>query len=269
MNYHKAYPSSELASYVKHYWGIETSFDGSNMYSQRIIPTGLPELIFYLDYKPQTSSDRYFEDNGILNVQQNDYYDLLISQSLDIFSIYFRPEAISLFFDLPLGQFFNSSIALSQLNSKLANEIQEQLINTRSFGERIRIVENYLIDKLSKTQNNHDFRRMQYLISLISHSRGNISIDRLIEESCLSRKQFERKFINQLGVSPKQYLKIIRFQSTIFEHNLHPDKSLTSLAYDNGYYDQSHFINDVKSFTGESPKHIFNGHDIISDFYNT
>lgn len=268
MNYYKAYPSRKLTPYIKHYWGIETSFDGTEPYRQRIIPTGLPELIFYLNYRPQTSSDRHFEDNGILNIQQNDYYDLLISQSLDVFSIYFRPEAISLFFDLPLGQFLNNGIALSQLNNKLANEIQERLVNTKSFDERVKIAEHYLLNKLREVENDFNFRRMQHLIALISNSKGCISIDRLVDESCLSRKQFERKFIKKLGISPKQYLKIIRFQSTIHGYNIHPNRSLTSLAYDNGYYDQSHFINDVKSFTGESPKYVFDGDNIISDFYD-
>lgn len=268
MNYYKAYPSAPLKSYIKHYWAIKTSFSGEEPYLHRIIPTGLPELIFYIDYRPETSLKRKFEDSGILNTQQNDYYDLIISQDLDIFSIYFRPEAVSLFFNIPLGLFLNTGVALSQLNGKLAREIQEHLCNTRTFEDRVEIVENYLLKQLYNIQVDVDFRRMQHLISPISNSRGIIEIDKLINESCLGRKQFERKFLNQLGISPKQYIKIIRFQSAIHEYNAYPDKILTKLAYNNGYYDQSHFINDVKAFTGESPKQIFNDKGIISDYYD-
>lgn len=268
MNYNKAYPSTKLAPYIKHYWGIKTTFEGSTPYFHRIIPTGLPELIFYIGYKPNTSSLRRFEDNGILNIQQNDYYDLIISDSLDIFSIYFQPEAVNLFFDLPLGQFFNRGVALSQLNTKFVYGLQERLCNTESFDERVNVTENFLIEILNKTSESIDFRRMQHIVHLTSRSKGIISIDKLIEESCLGRKQFERKFINQLGISPKQYLKIIRFQSSLYEYSICPTKRLTELAYNNGYYDQSHFINDIKAFTGESPKKIFSEGDVISDYFD-
>lgn len=268
MNYYKAHPSRLLVPYIKHYWGIETTFNGDKPYLHRIIPTGLPELIFYLNYKPETSSERKFEDSGILNIQQNDYYDLIISQKLNIFAIFFRPEAISLFFNLPLSQFFNKGVALSQLNAKLSSELQNRLCDVCSFDERVNIAENYLLKQLRHIEENVDFKRMQHLIALISNSKGMININKLIEESCLSRKQVERKFSNLLGISPKQYLKIIRFQSAIKEYSICPDNNLTELAHRSGYYDQSHFINDVKSFTGASPKEVFNESEILSDFYD-
>lgn len=268
MKYYKAYPSSQLTPYIKHYWGIETTFCTDKPYLQRIIPTGLPELIFYLNYKPVTTSERKLEDNAILNIQQNDYYDLIISQSLNIFSIYFYPEAINIFFNLPLNSFLNKGVPLGQISYRLAYELQEQLLNAGSFNDQVNIIEKYFLKQLQKGCENIDFLRMQHLISLISKSRGNITIDKLVDESCLSRKQFERIFSKQLGISPKQYLKVIRFQSAVHEYNLSPDINLTELAYNNGYYDQAHFINDVKSFTGESPKEIFRDLKIVSDFYS-
>lgn len=268
MNYYKAHPSTKLAPYIKHYWGIRTTYEGNTPYLHRIIPTGLPELIFYIDYKPDTSSLRKFEDSGILNIQQNDYYDLIISDNLDVFSIYFQPEAVNLFFNLPLEQFFNTGVALSQLDIKLAYGLQERLCNTDSFEQRVRVAEIFLLEMLNNTSENIDFRRMRHIINLSSKSKGIIGIDKLIDESCLGRKQFERKFVNQLGISPKQYLKIIRFQSALHEYSICPTRRLTELAYNNGYYDQSHFINDVKAFTGESPKKIFNEGDLISDYFD-
>ncbi|MFR0678794.1 DUF6597 domain-containing transcriptional factor [Dysgonomonas mossii] len=267
MKYYQTYPSKILAPFVKQYWGMETTFEGDNPYLHRIIPTGLPELIFYLDYKPDVSSSRRIEDNCILNIQQNDFYDLSISNNLNIFAIYFHPEAINLFFNLPLGQFFNSNIALSHLNKQLTNELQDKLSNSQSFEEKVEIAEFHLLQILSNVSINIDFKKRQHLVNLISQSRGIISIDALVDESCLSRKQFERIFINQLGVSPKQYLKIIRFQSSLHHHSICPQSSLTELALQSGYYDQSHFINDVKSFTGSTPKEIFKECEMMSDYF--
>ena len=67
----------------------------------------------------------------------------------------------------------------------------------------------------------------------------------------------ERKFVSAIGMGPKQLSKMIRLQATLKTMKQKKFKSLTSLAYENGYYDQSHFIKDFKVFTGMSPKLFF------------
>ncbi|TXJ23716.1 MAG: AraC family transcriptional regulator [Chitinophagaceae bacterium] len=74
----------------------------------------------------------------------------------------------------------------------------------------------------------------------------------------LSTRQFERNFKEFAGFSPKLYSRIIRFQSAIEQYG-QTGKSLTEIAYDCGYYDQSHFIHDFKEFSGLHPRHYFGG----------
>ncbi len=71
-------------------------------------------------------------------------------------------------------------------------------------------------------------------------------------------RQFERKFKQFSGFSPKLFSRIIRFQSAIKKYD---DKKmpLTEIAYECGYYDQSHFIHDFKEFSGYSPMQYFSG----------
>lgn len=95
---------------------------------------------------------------------------------------------------------------------------------------------------------------MQQAIKLINTSKGNITIDFLASNTCLSRKQFERIFQAHIGISPKQYLKIVRFQNAIFIKQNSKAITLTDLAYESGYYDQSHFIKEIKDLAGKTPK---------------
>ncbi|MEO6051422.1 MAG: helix-turn-helix domain-containing protein [Pyrinomonadaceae bacterium] len=72
-----------------------------------------------------------------------------------------------------------------------------------------------------------------------------------------SHRQFERKFKEFAGFSPKFYARIIRFQAALKQYG--SNKSLTDVDYDCGYYDQSHFIHDFREFSGYNPKVYFSG----------
>jgi AraC-like DNA-binding protein len=83
----------------------------------------------------------------------------------------------------------------------------------------------------------------------------------------LCRKQFERIFSEHIGISPKQYLKIIRFQFAIFQKQQNANMNLLDVSFKSGYYDQSHFINDFKSLSGLTPKQYFSKNEACSDFF--
>lgn len=108
---------------------------------------------------------------------------------------------------------------------------------------------------------------MSHSLELIKKAKGMVDIDFLSQQACLSRKQFERLFSEHIGISPKQYLRIIRFQSALHNNSQSNHWSMTQLALESGYYDQSHFINDFKALTGLTPKKFFADCDSVSDFF--
>jgi len=114
-----------------------------------------------------------------------------------------------------------------------------------------------------------NFSRINHAINIISQARGKISIENLASETCLSRKQFERKFSELIGITPKQYLKTIRLQYSLFLKSRKRKLNITDLAYEVGYYDQAHFINDFKSQTGYTPKQYFDNNSAYSDFFES
>lgn len=266
MSFQFAYPSSKLKPYIKQYWGFENVLEKGLQYSQGIIPSGLPELIFYFDKRPD-AQNRNLEENVLLNVQQNDYYDLIISENLSIFSVTFHPYGIHQFFNIPLHELQNKSVPLAYVDKRWSNLVEQKLEGSKYFQGRVEIIEAHLLRLLYSNLNQRDFLRMSYIIDLIRKTNGSIDIDTLADDACLSRKQFERKFSEIIGISPKQYLKIIRFQYAIHIKNKTTGKNLTELAYDSGYYDQSHFIGDFKMFSGLTPKQLFEQCNSVSDFF--
>jgi len=89
----------------------------------------------------------------------------------------------------------------------------------------------------------------------IRKKNGVISINTLADELHVSKDVFEKKFRRLVGTTPKHYANIVRFRNLI--HKPHLDENLTDMGLDAGYYDQSHFIREFKSFTGKPPSKFF------------
>jgi len=268
MSIKTANPSLILKPFIKQYWCIEKVLLESEKHTQRIIPSGLPELSLYIGSRPNVIGNKKdLEDNFILNGHQSEFYDLQIEKELSVFSIVFQPQGLMIFFRFPLNELYNKSIPLNFLNKKIEQEILPQLTNEQSFYNRIRIVERYFYDLLKEEHNRFDFARINHVINIIRKTHGKISIENLASESCLSRKQFERKFLELIGLTPKKYLKTIRLQHALYMKSRNEKMNMTDLAYELGYFDQAHLINEFKLLTGFTPKHYFDNYAAYSDFF--
>ena len=268
MPIHFAAPSPKLSPYIKRYWAIENVLDEGETCIQRIIPTGLPELLLYFTPRPKILTDnKYQSDNAALYGHHNDFFDIEFSGSLSVFSIVFQPQGLMQFFDFPLSEIYNRNVSLKDINGQAGRDLEEKMNYATTFQQRVDIAENYLFGLLKTNFDDFDFRRINHIAELIKQTHGKVSVNQMASEACLSRKQFERIFAEHIGISPKQYLKIIRFQSAIFQKQQNNSLNMTELSYESGYFDQSHFINDFKSMSGLTPKQYFAENDSCSDFF--
>jgi transcriptional regulator GlxA family with amidase domain len=90
-------------------------------------------------------------------------------------------------------------------------------------------------------------------IDALLATNGSARIKTILKEDLSKRRQLERKFKKQIGISPKQLGKVIRLQSALKILLNRKTESLTNIAYESEYYDQAHFIKDFKEFTGTNP----------------
>jgi AraC-like DNA-binding protein len=268
MTVHFAQPSSALAPYIKRYWAIENVLDKGEICVQRITPTGLTELLLYFTPRPKVlNSNKYLSNNVALYGHQTDFYDIKLTEELSVFSVVFQPQGLMQFFKFPLYEICNQNVPLQHLNGQAGRDLEEKMGEVTTFHQRVSIVETYLLNLLKTDFTDFEFRRINRVVEMIKKTYGNIDIDKLASEACLCRKQFERIFANHIGISPKQYLKIIRFQFAIFQKQQNVNMNLEYLSYRSGYYDQSHLINDFKSLSGLTPKQYFYENEACSDFF--
>jgi AraC-like DNA-binding protein len=268
MDFNIAKPGPFLSQFVKHYWAMDHYHLPGTEHTQRIVPCGLFEIIFYLSGKATSSNGNLkMNDSIMISGQQRGFYDISVSGNLSLFAIYFHPHGLSMLLDLPLTELYNQSIPLKYLLKGRIAKLEDELYEVQSFEQRIALSEKFLMESFKKTEKKYQYENIRHAINIINQHQGMIEVDELASHSCLSRKQFERVFSSIIGTTPKQFLKIVRFQHAIYQKSKHLEFSLTQIALNCGYYDQAHMINDFKSLSGFTPKQFFSDCEPFSDYF--
>lgn len=268
VSYRFAKPSWPLSLFVKQYWAIENCMPDGEEHIQRIVPNGLTELTFYLSNKPKSlDHKKSITGNVILSGHLKSYYDISVTSSLSMFSVSFMPFGVRMFMKMPADELYDLNVPFRFIVPEMADRLEDALYEAGTFEEKVSITERYLACLLNTDSDTYELQRISNSLKLITGARGAIEIDKLSDAACVSRKQFERIFSGYIGTSPKQFLKTVRFQGSLHVKRFNPDMSLTDLAYNSGYYDQAHMINDYKTLSGKTPGQYFAECEPYSDFF--
>ena len=169
--------------------------------------------------------------------------------------IFFKDGGAAAFFDQPLHEISGHSLSLECLISIFELKIiQEQLQEARTDAVRISVIEKFLITKMHTAKPDE---LITTAIRLIRASEGSIRIDQLCKQLHTSKSPLEKRFRKIAGTSPKKFASLVRFRSVLTLNKEH--LTMTEMAYRAGYYDQAHFINQFKAYTGDSPEKFFAG----------
>jgi AraC-like DNA-binding protein len=251
-------PTGILSKYIQNYFIVETDNPIDFLPNERVYPCGYATMVFHYGSPSifqKKDSSKYIEPNLVICGQQTSYYDLSLSGKTGMILIVFRPHGVKSFFNFPITELLNENLSLHDLINSETIELEDKLFNSPNNRQRITHLENFLIKRLI---HNNEFERVEHALEIIENSKGQIKTQDIAHEVCLGIKQFERTFSKYVGINPKKYASIVRFHNVIQMKRKHKNSSMFQLAFDNGYYDQSHFIHDFKSLTGFTPKAFFN-----------
>jgi AraC-like DNA-binding protein len=129
----------------------------------------------------------------------------------------------------------------------------EKLRKTEETKGIINILSNYINELLTNASVNPDYR-IKLATNLILKSSGNIGVKEVRDRLCVAERTLERHFLKEIGVTPKQFAKIIQFSSSMNQISEDEYVNLTEIGYHNGFADQSHFIKSFKRYSGKTPK---------------
>ncbi len=135
--------------------------------------------------------------------------------------------------------------------------LTEKMQSVYVYNEAIQLVESHLFNYFSHLDIPLSNKDMTPVVDYILAQNGVIKIKDLEDKFHLSGRWLEKQFAEQVGMSPKDFARVTRFNALITEVKMTPSVSWSDLTDNYGYYDQSHLIRDFHDFTKQSPTEFF------------
>lgn len=228
---------------------------------ERFLPDGNTEFIISLSEEPQ-----FIHHNVSLNVLQScrrSWVSGVRTQPITIPSgvgnrmlvVAFKKGGGHPFYPFPMNEIMDTVVDADQIFGSEVLFLWEQLLHASSIDEMFLLVESFLLKKAGDRMHARvETGCVKHAVDHILSQPSETRLQTLVEQIGYSQKHFIGLFKRSVGLPPKQYMRILRFQQAIrrMEKNGSPC-DWTELALQTGFYDQAHFINDFRNFSGFSP----------------
>ena len=264
MNHQTFPPHEALKALIKYHWTLEVPYQ-PNVQKQRIVPDGCLDMIFILgdDVKRYVNQETYIlQPRAMVLGPISAPFFIEPTGHVKSFAVCFYPYGFSNFVPTALHELANQETPLHDLfGERTAHKLEQAIIRAADTNQRIQVVEEFLFERLQETSTIQNI--VQTTIDTLLQTQGKTTIKSIVKDDAALKKQLARKFLKEVGLSPKQLGRMIRLQTALKMIINHEDKNLTHIAYDSGYYDQSHFIKDFKAFTGTNPSDFLDDEQLL------
>ena len=240
----------------------------------------IESFIYYRDYNPVHSVDRFLPDGNVnividltdypkhiydnetlkeiqscRNVWfsgiRNNYITIPSGRDTEMFVINFRKAKAYPFVQMPLNELTDNVVDGDLVLTTEIMDLREMILEVDLITQKFRTVENFLFRKFHTKLILNPF--IEFAVNKIIESPNQMTIQQISTKVGYSQKHLIKLFKDNVGLTPKGFLKIIRFQKAINEISTVKTPKWTDISYESGYYDQAHFINDFKAFSGFTP----------------
>jgi AraC-like DNA-binding protein len=247
-------PSEHLRPYIRCYYIFES--DSALGFEDTVFPSSDMEMIFNLGEGEWAAA----VDDQFLRTPPIELWGQ-ITKPLAIRSkgrhtmlgIRFLTHSAAYFFDEEIGVFNDRVSDLSAVMGRPVKSLHTQLLATTNLDRRLALIETFLLKRLAGNEKK-SFRidKVAHILTSIRDDPSENSISDIASRHNITPRYLHKLVYQHTGLSPKLFYKINRFRLSLGLVSK-KEQPFTSIAYDCGYFDQSHFIRDFKSFTGVTP----------------
>ena len=250
-----AFPLNEFVENLVYYHGLTALHN-----LDRFLPDGNTEIILDLTENPQFIYDN--ETLQEIQICRNAWVSGIRTKPITIPSgkgsrmliIAFRRGRGFPFYSFPMSELTDTVAEADLVYGRNFHDLREQLLAAKSLARMFQLVERFLLQQAgAKLWGDTPTKCMEYAVSSIVNHPTARRLFQLSNEIGYSQKHFIDLFRRQVGVSPKQYLRLMRFQKAIEAIENKETIRWMDIALESGYYDQAHFIHDFKLFSGFTP----------------
>ncbi|MDT4968414.1 MAG: hypothetical protein QOJ64_3151 [Acidobacteriota bacterium] len=224
----------------------------------RFLPDGNTEIIIDFDDRP-----KFIYDNLTLRELQACHHvwasgvrteciSIPSANQTAMLIISFKKGMAYPFFPVPMNELSDCVVDADLLWGNDFAFLREKLMEIKEVELRFRLLEDFLVSKFQSRLLSNPC--IEYALGEIIRQPDQINLGKLSQKVGYSQRHFIDMFSRQVGITPKAYLKIIRFQKVIREVEQSREVNWSAISQDCGFYDQAHLINDFKSFSGFTPE---------------
>jgi AraC-like DNA-binding protein len=231
------HPSSDLESYVEHYWVVEWDLRGHAPQRAETLPHPSVHMIFEAGRSrirgaARAKFSRVLEGRG------------------GVFAVKFTPGGFHPFARGPVSRLTDAAVPIRRVFGTEGDALERSVLEASTDTSRIRIVERFLRARHGAPDDN--VPRVTAIVSEVAKDRGILTVDDLANRAGLNTRTLQRLFTKYVGVSPKWVIQRFRLHEAadLLAAGTH---SHAVLALELGYSDQAHFVRDFKAIVGTSP----------------
>jgi AraC-like DNA-binding protein len=246
-------PSGPLNDFVERFWMLS---DAPGHLKERVVPSGTIELVVNLHenelriYDPQGGRCRPLSGAVISGAYKHSFV-IDTQEHASIVGIHFKPGGAFSFLGVEASELADIHIDLEALWGRSAIELRERLSTANTPAERFGLLEEALMAHLFRPLARH--HAVLFALDTFGRADPDLAVRDVARYAGLSHRRFIQLFAREVGMSPKLFCRVRRFQLALetVRQTAVPDWS--GLALDCGYYDQSHLIHDFRYFMNLSP----------------
>lgn len=243
-----------LSGIVDHYFFIDAPVSLLSEQAEFIIP--FPRVTFgYLFDHPFTITNDTLKTSELINIaiSRVSLEKVTVQPSTDrvkILGAHLKPFGLAYFTEKSINS-LPWLVNTEELFGNIATKFLQKVHACRDTEQMFNEVETVFLDNILI----RDLSLITKAIELIETNAGHIEVTELSRQLGVSDRTLRNHFYDNIGCSPKEYFRIVKMKQVAFQMK-HSENSLTHIAHDNNYFDQAHFIREVKGITGQSPNQL-------------
>jgi AraC-like DNA-binding protein len=246
-------PAAPLAPFIRMMWYARE--DHAAHERERILPTGCVQVILNLarDYVLDCPEGRpEVRRPPALVVGARSVYEIVdTSDMADLIGIVFSPGGFTPFASDAAHYFSNQTVALDSIWADDTQPLRDRLREIDSPQARLQCLEQFLVARfISRLEGRQRPAQIQFALRYFAHNPSIASVSETARQIGWSERRFSQVFREEVGLTPKVWCRIQRFQHAVRQLHSGADIRWAELALDCGYYDQSHFANEFRAFSG-------------------
>ena len=255
MVYRTYIPRRPLSDFVDLFWSYE-GYDPPNA-KERVVPTGTMQLIVNLREDELRVYDRQdhhrFQRFGgsLISGAHSEFVVIDTASQTSTVGVHFRPGGAYPFLGLSASEFRDADVALDALWGARALELRDRLLEAGTPEARFRVLERALLAQVARPLARHP--AVALALKEFQSMTDAPTVKEVSEKIGLSQRRFIQLFREEVGLTPKLFWRIRRFQQVVRLLGSGQRVEWADLALGCGYFDQAHFIHDFRDFSGVTP----------------